>query len=190
MTASPLAAGQATALQAAFRAAMASVGAPVSVVTTLVDGLPCGTTVNAFASLSMQPPMVLMSLDLGSDLLALMRQSGGFGLNVLSSSQTGLALNFARKGGSAKFAGVPWEVAAAVPRIPEATGFVASTVGQLVPGGDHVVVFGHVLMAVSADRPPLTYQARVFGTHAPVLPPDMRAIYRAGPPGAGGGGGD
>jgi flavin reductase (DIM6/NTAB) family NADH-FMN oxidoreductase RutF len=186
MTASPLAAGQATALQAAFRAAMASVCAPVSVVTTLVDGLPCGTTVNAFASLSMQPPMVLVSLDLGSDLLALMRQSGRFELNVLS-SQTGLALNSARKGGSAKFAGVPWEVAAAVPRIPEATGFVASAVGQLVPGGDHVAVFGHVLMAVSADRPPLTYLARVFGTHAPVLPPDMRAIYRAGPPGAGGG---
>ena len=107
MTASPLPASRPTALQAAFRAAMASVGAPVSVVTTLVDGLPCGTTVNAFASLSMQPPMVLMALDLGSDLLALMRQSGGFGLNVLSSSQTGLALNFARKGGSGKFAGRP-----------------------------------------------------------------------------------
>ena len=131
---------------------------------------PYGTTVSAFASLSLQPPMVLVSLDLGSDLLALMRQSGRFGLNVLSSSQTGLALNFARKGGAGKFAGVPWEVAAAVPRIPEATGFVACTVGELVAGGDHVVVFGHVLMATSAARPPLTYQARVFGAHAPVLP--------------------
>jgi len=170
MTATPVAVGQATALQAAFRAAMASVCTPVSVVTTLADGLPYGTTVSAFTSLSMQPPMVLVSLDLTSDLLVLIRQTGRFGLNVLSSSQTGLALNFARKGGPGKFTGVPWEVAAAVPRIPEATGFVACTVGKLVAGGDHVVVFGHVLMATSADSLPLTYQARVFGTHAPVLP--------------------
>jgi flavin reductase (DIM6/NTAB) family NADH-FMN oxidoreductase RutF len=170
MTARPVAAGQATALQAAFREAMASVCTPVSVVTTLTDGLPYGTTVSAFASLSMQPPMVLVSLDLGSDLLSLVRQTGRFGLNVLSSSQTGLALNFARKGGTAKFTDVPWEVAAAVPRIPEAAGFVACTVDQVVAGGDHAVVFGHVVMAVSADSLPLTYRARVFGTHAPLLP--------------------
>jgi flavin reductase (DIM6/NTAB) family NADH-FMN oxidoreductase RutF len=170
MTATPVAAGQATALQGAFREAMGSVCTPVSVVTTLADGLPYGTTVSAFASLSMQPPMVLVSLDLSSDLLALIRQTGRFGLNVLGSSQTPLALNFARKGGTGKFADIPWEVAAAVPRIPEATGFVACAVDQLVAGGDHVVVFGRVLMAVSADSPPLTYRARVFGTHAPVLP--------------------
>ena len=170
MIAIPVAAGETTALQAAFRAAMASICTPVSVVTTLADGLPYGTTVSAFASLSLQPPMVLVSLDLGSDLLVLIRQTGRFGLNVLSCSQTGLALNFARKGGAGKFAGVAWEVAAAVPRIPEATGFVACTVDKLVAGGDHVVVFGHVLMAASAESPPLTYQARVFGTHAPAPP--------------------
>jgi len=167
MSGSPVAAGPPTALQAAFRTAMASVCTPVSVVTTLADGLPYGTTVSAFASLSMAPPMVLVSLDPGSDLLALVRQTGRFGLNVLSSSQTALALIFARKGGAGKFAGVPWEVAAAVPRIPEAAGFVACAVDQLVPGGDHVVVFGQVLIAASASTPPLTYQARVFGTHAP-----------------------
>src|SRR5579871_3916094 len=111
MSGNPGATGQPTALQAAFRTAMASVCTPVSVVTTLADGLPYGTTVSAFASLSMEPPMVLVSLDLGSDLLALVRQTGRFGLNVLASSQTALALNFARKGGAGKFAGVAWEVA-------------------------------------------------------------------------------
>jgi flavin reductase (DIM6/NTAB) family NADH-FMN oxidoreductase RutF len=170
MTGGPVPVSRPTALQAAFRTAMGSVCTPVSVVTTMADGLPYGTTVSAFASLSMEPPMVLVALDLGSDLLALIRQTGHFGLNVLSSSQTALALNFARKGGAGKFAGVPWEVAATVPRIPEAAGFVACTVDKLVAGGDHVVVFGRVLMAESAGSPPLTYQARVFGTHAPVLP--------------------
>ena len=105
MTGSPVPADRPTALQAAFRTAMGSVCTPVSVVTTMADGLPYGTTVSAFASLSMDPPMVLVALDLGSDLLALVRQTGHFGLNILSSSQSALALNFARKGRAGKFAG-------------------------------------------------------------------------------------
>ena len=44
-----------------FRAAMSHVAAPVSIVTSVVDGVPWGTTVSAFASLSMDPPMLLIS---------------------------------------------------------------------------------------------------------------------------------
>lgn len=82
----------------AFRAAMAAVCTPVSVVTTMEDGLPYGTTVSAFTSLSLEPPMLLVSLDRNSDLLAMIRRTGRFGLNVLASSQPELAMNFARKG--------------------------------------------------------------------------------------------
>ncbi|WP_448628400.1 flavin reductase [Geodermatophilus sp. URMC 64] len=46
----------------AFREVMAGVPTPVSVVTTLVDERPHGTTVRAFTSLSMTPPMLLVSL--------------------------------------------------------------------------------------------------------------------------------
>jgi flavin reductase (DIM6/NTAB) family NADH-FMN oxidoreductase RutF len=70
------------------------------------DGLPHGATVSAFALLSMNSPMVLVSLDRGSELLGLVRESGRFGLKVLGSDQSQLALNFARKGGVGKFAGV------------------------------------------------------------------------------------
>jgi flavin reductase (DIM6/NTAB) family NADH-FMN oxidoreductase RutF len=155
-----------SALQDRFRAVMASVCTPVSVVTSLDDGLPHGTTVSAFASLSMDPPMVLVSLDRGSDLLGIIRASGRFGLNVLGSNQSQLALNFARKGGVGKFAGVPWEVEGGVPRIPGAGGFLACAVDRLIDGGDHVVVLGTVLTADTVEGPPLTYHARVFGTHA------------------------
>src|SRR5438105_11403406 len=94
---------QRTPLQDAFREVMASVCTPVSVVTAMADHLPHGTTVSAFASLSLDPPMVLVALDRGSDLLALVRRTGRFGLNVLSGAQSHLALRFARKGGTAKF---------------------------------------------------------------------------------------
>jgi flavin reductase (DIM6/NTAB) family NADH-FMN oxidoreductase RutF len=153
------------ALQDAFREVMASVCTPVSVVTAMSGGLPHGTTVSAFASLSMSPPMVLVSLDLGSDLLAVLRQTGRFGLNVLGSGQSALATTFARKGGAGKFAGVPWDAEAGVPRIPGAGGFLVCSVNRLVPAGDHVIALGDVLAARAAHGRPLTYHARAYGTH-------------------------
>jgi flavin reductase (DIM6/NTAB) family NADH-FMN oxidoreductase RutF len=153
-------------LEARFREVMAGVCTPVSVVTATADGLPYGTTVSAFASLSMEPPMVLVSLGRGSDLLPVLCRSSSFGLNVLSSTQSALAMTFARKGGTDKFTGVRWGVDAGVPRLPGAAGFLACDVAGLVEGGDHVVVLGLVRAAETLSRPPLTYHARAYGTHA------------------------
>jgi flavin reductase (DIM6/NTAB) family NADH-FMN oxidoreductase RutF len=167
MTATPVSSPP-TVLQGAFREVMASVCTPVSVVTAMSGDLPHGTTVSAFASLSMDPPMVLVSLDLGSDLLAVIKVTGYFGLNVLGSGQAGLATKFARKGGTGKFADVPWELDGGVPRIPGASGFLACEVDCLVPGGDHIIVLGKVLVACTADARPLTYHSRAFGTHVAI----------------------
>lgn len=154
-------------LKAAFREAMAGVCTPVAVVTAMAGAAPYGTTVSAFTSLSMDPPMVLVSLDRASDLLAVIGGSRRFGLNILGAQQPELALNFARKGGPAKFGGIDWRLGSRVPRLPGASGFLACEVADLVTGGDHVVVFGRVLSAETgiAQAPPLTYHARAFGTH-------------------------
>jgi flavin reductase (DIM6/NTAB) family NADH-FMN oxidoreductase RutF len=149
---------------ATFRAVMATVCTPVSVVTTMVGDRPHGSTVSAFASLSLNPPMVLVSLDLGSDLLRHIRGSRTFGLNVLHTGQAALAAAFARKGDD-KFDGVDWVLEAGVPRLSGCAGWVACTVEQLVPGGDHLVVFGRVVGAGHEAAPPLTYHQRRFGTH-------------------------
>ena len=108
---------------------MAGVATPVSVVTAVAgDGVPHGTTVSAFASLSMDPPMVLVSLDRGSDLLALVRETGRFGVNVLGSTQSALALSFARKGPD-KFTDVEWVTSTtASPGCPDAPGWLACEV--------------------------------------------------------------
>jgi flavin reductase (DIM6/NTAB) family NADH-FMN oxidoreductase RutF len=153
-------------LQARFREVMAGVPTPVSVVTSTAGGLPHGTTVSAFASLSMTPPMVLVSLDRGSDLLAVVRESGRFGVNVLGAHQSHLALAFARKGGTGKFSGVRWDVDHDLPRLPGAPGWLACEVATLVDGGDHVVALGTVVAAETTEGQPLTYHGRVFGTHA------------------------
>jgi flavin reductase (DIM6/NTAB) family NADH-FMN oxidoreductase RutF len=146
-----------------FREVMAGVPTPVTVVTTLVDDRPHGTTVSAFASLSMAPPMLLVALDRGSDLLARLAIGQPFGVNVLGADQAGLAAAFARKGD--KFAGVEWRADDGAPRLLGSPGWLACTVAQLVDGGDHVVVLGDVVRADAAGGPPLTYHARTFGTH-------------------------
>ena len=155
-------------LAADFRAVMAGVPTPVSVVTTLTDGSPHGTTVSAFASLSMAPPMVLVSLDRGSELLARLGHGSVFGVNVLGSDQAALALAFARKGLD-KFTGVDWVDDGGAPRLTGSPGWLACTVSQLVEGGDHVIVLGEVRRAATTAAAPLTYHARTFGTHAAVV---------------------
>lgn len=157
-----------TTLQQRFLEVMAGVCTPVSVVTSTDADAPYGTTVSAFASLSLEPPMVLVALDQRSDLLAVLRRSGRFGLNVLADDQADLAVAFARKGGSGKFDGVRWHDDGGVPRLLGATGFLRCDVADLLPGGDHMIVLGGVQHAEPAAGAPLTYHRRGFGTHRPL----------------------
>jgi len=151
-------------LKAEFRDVMASVCTPVSIASAMDGERPHGTTVSAFASLSMTPPMVLVSLDRGSDLLGIVSRTGRFSLNVLAAEQSELALAFARKG-DAKFADVRWSVDRRTPRIDGVTGWLCCRVADIVEGGDHLIVLGEVEAASNHPGAPLTYHARVFGTH-------------------------
>ncbi|UQB93132.2 MULTISPECIES: flavin reductase family protein [Mycobacterium] len=149
---------------------MASVCTPVSVVTALDDGRPHGTTVSAFCSLSLKPPMIVVCLDRRSTLLEIIRATGCFGVNVLSSDAARSALAFATKG-EHKFDGVEWSLDRDLPRLSAAAGWVACSGALLVDGGDHVVVMGSVVRAESMAGRPLTYYQREFGTHTPLPRP-------------------
>ncbi|MET7895921.1 flavin reductase family protein [Streptomyces mirabilis] len=72
MTAAPI---SDTSARQAFRDAMATVASPVAMVTAMDGRHPHGTTVSAFASLCPAPPMVLVSLDNRSHLLAIIRRT-------------------------------------------------------------------------------------------------------------------
>jgi len=147
-----------------FRAVMAEVCTPVSVITAMDGQRPHGTTVSAFMSLSLEPPMVLVALASDSDLLRLVRATGRFGVNVLGRHQADLAQNFARKGAD-KFDHAEWSLAGGVPRLTGVPGWLACRLADLVPGGDHLVALGAVVDAGTADGAPLTYHQRRFGTH-------------------------
>lgn len=154
-----------TGIQHDFRQAMASVATPVSVVTATWDDEHYGATVSAFSSLSMDPPMVLVSLDRRSSLLAAIRSAGRFGLNILSVSQASTALQFASSRGAGKFDGVAWQPDAGLPRLEGALSWLACDLVELVEGGDHIIALGSVVSVETDEGFPLTYHRRVFGTH-------------------------
>jgi flavin reductase (DIM6/NTAB) family NADH-FMN oxidoreductase RutF len=149
-----------------FRELMAGVCAPVTIVTAAADGVPYGTTVSAFASLSLRPPMVTVALDRGCRLLPRVTATGRFGVNVLGSTQDDVALEFARRGATDRFAGVEWHLDHGLPRLAAAPGWLACDLSSVVPGGDHLLLLGTVTQARATAAAPLVYGHRTFGTHS------------------------
>jgi flavin reductase (DIM6/NTAB) family NADH-FMN oxidoreductase RutF len=158
-----------------FRDLMAGVCAPVTVVTATDDGRPCGTTVSAFASLSLRPPMVTVALDRGSSLLDVVRRSGELGVNVLGRGQDALALRFAKRGVD-RFADVEWRFERGLPRLGDAAGWMACRVAALVDGGDHQLILAAVESCATTLTAPLVYGHRTFGTHSGYESRPRRAI--------------
>ncbi|MFJ4107773.1 flavin reductase family protein [Oerskovia enterophila] len=143
---------------------MTQVATPVSVVTTVHEGVSHGTTVSAFMSLSMRPPMALVSLDAGSRLLAVLELGSTIGLNVLAATQDPLARHFATKNED-KFAGVEWELSSGAPRLPHTHAWIAGSVSQIIPAGDHSLILVNVEASEPGQGSPLTYWRGGFGTH-------------------------
>ncbi len=152
-------------LSTSFRRAMGQVAAAVSVVTVLDGPEPHGTTVSAFSSLSMEPPMMVLSLDRSSRLLSRLAAGARIGVNVLAAGQDDVALRFA--GSSAtRFRGIPWQPRDDAPALATSHAWIALDVARLVPAGDHVLVLGDVVASDVTDTAPLVYWRRTFGTHA------------------------
>lgn len=145
----------------AFVQTMSRVAGPVAVVTALDDGRAHGTTVSAFCSLSLDPPLIMAALDGGSDLLQLVKRTERFGISVMSERQHAIAMSCAKKGRD-KMAALAWTERRGVPIIDHAVAWLACETHSLVPGGDHTIVVGEVLECGSGDGEALVYCGRQF----------------------------
>ena len=91
-----------------FRNALGTYATGVTIITAVAaDGKPYGLTCNSFASVSLNPPLVLWSLGMFSQGLSIFQNASHFAVNVLGASQQALANKFA-KSSEDKFAGVEW----------------------------------------------------------------------------------
>ncbi len=132
----------------------------VAVVTTRG---PAGLTTNAFASLSLDPMLVLVCLDLGSRTLAAVREHERLAVNILSASQRDLAVRFSGKASHAeKFRDVGWCEEAGVPVLDGTVAWVAGPVRELVPGGDHMIAITAVEALGAPGGGPLLFHGGVY----------------------------
>src|SRR5476651_537221 len=91
-----------------FRNALGTYATGVTIITaSAADGKPYGLTCNSFASVSLNPPLVLWSLGMFSQALNTFQNASHFTVNVLGASQQALAAKFA-KSAEDKFVGVEW----------------------------------------------------------------------------------
>lgn len=149
-----------------FRRAAGHFASGVTVVTTEVDGSAYGITVSSFASLSLNPLLVNVSIRRGSPMLDFIGSSGRLAISVLAGHQRSVASYFARPGrrpepgGFAEVATV--RQATGAPVVAECLAWFDCELDAVLPGGDHDIVVGRVLAAGGDDGTPLVYWAGDF----------------------------
>jgi 3-hydroxy-9,10-secoandrosta-1,3,5(10)-triene-9,17-dione monooxygenase reductase component len=130
--------------EAAFRRVLARFATGVVVVTGATEAGPAGLTCQSFSSLSLDPPLVLLSTARSSTTWPRIAATGRFAVNVLAADQQALSTRFAVSGGD-KFAGQAWRTGAlGNPLLDGAIAHVECDIDATHDGGDHVIVVGRV----------------------------------------------
>jgi flavin reductase (DIM6/NTAB) family NADH-FMN oxidoreductase RutF len=130
----------------------------VTIITTKdVSGKPFGLTANAFSSLSLDPPLVLICVDKKVDCYACFDQSKVFVVNILSEGQDQLSTRFATKG-IEKFEGVAVRQGnLGVPLLEGAVAHIECTLTSAYEGGDHTIYIGEIQSIAASGNLPLLF---------------------------------
>lgn len=141
-----------------FRNTLGRFASGVTIVTAKgADGQPCGITVSAFSSVSLDPPLVLVCIDKRASLHACMCEGVHFAVNILSEDQEVLSRRFASKDED-RFSGTGYcESSLGTPLIDGSLATLECRVLHAYPGGDHTIVVGEVESTSVADGKPLAY---------------------------------
>jgi flavin reductase (DIM6/NTAB) family NADH-FMN oxidoreductase RutF len=139
-----------------FRSVMAQFATGVTVITYDFEGRSVGMTANAFMSISIEPPLVLVSVRGTSRFLATIHVASRFGISFLSEQQQEL---------SAHFGGKPLDGFQAdfifhdgIPLIADSLAYVVAQASQMHEAGDHVLVIGQIEhMYLGEPRRPLVF---------------------------------
>jgi flavin reductase (DIM6/NTAB) family NADH-FMN oxidoreductase RutF len=141
-----------------FRRACALFATGVAVLSTRgADGTPHGLTVNAFCSLSLTPPLVLVAVDRVCSLLETFEKSGHFALNFLSQSQRNLSIRFSEIP-EGRFTGVSWSPGVdGAPLIDSVIGSIQCRTTRIIDAGDHRALIGEAVAAGIGEGDPLVF---------------------------------
>ncbi|KMK76196.1 flavin reductase family protein [Alkalihalobacillus pseudalcaliphilus] len=147
-----------------FKEVMGNYPTGVTVVTTNTeDGVPLGLTVNSFASVSIDPLLILWSIDKRVSSFDVFTTTNKFAVNVLASDQADVCTLFASRVDD-RFANTEWEQSKfGVPVLKNVAGVFECEVFNRVEAGDHMILIGKVVEIDSGKKEPLLYHKRTFG---------------------------
>lgn len=149
---------------ALFRQLLGRFATGVSVLTARdARGAPQGMTASSIASVSLNPPLLLVAVDHANDMHAAMLAATHFVVNILAADQELLARRFAAEDPN-RFDGVGYrESRHGVPLLDGALAHIECVKHAAMPGGDHTVFVGLVTDGATTDRSPLLYYRGEYG---------------------------
>lgn len=141
-----------------LRDALGEFATGVAVVTARgADGAPVGVTINSFASVSLEPPLVLWSLGLSSPSRAVFEACSHYAVNILAADQVELSQRFSQSIED-RFAGLALKVGAGdTPLLDGCSAWFECRNEIRYPGGDHVILVGYVENFRRETKPPLVF---------------------------------
>lgn len=155
--------------EVSFRRVMSRFPTGVTIVATNdPDGAPIGLTVNAFTSVSLEPPLVLVCIGHTSSSHGRLIEGEGFSVNVLSVSQSAIAVRFASEPSGGRFDEVSWRAGpSGHPLISGAASWMECTLEEVLPGGDHSILVGRAEAFGVGHDPPMVFCEGAFGSVGP-----------------------
>jgi flavin reductase (DIM6/NTAB) family NADH-FMN oxidoreductase RutF len=153
-----------------FKRVMGHFPSGVTIVTTLRPArTPCGLTVNAFSSVSLDPPLVLVCVERDAESHDCIITYGKFAVNVLGAEDgEKLSRRFAEPLVDDKFEGVAYERGqSGVPILERSLAWMECTVVNVVAAGDHTIFVGEVTEADAREGHPLVYYRGGYGRFDP-----------------------
>jgi flavin reductase (DIM6/NTAB) family NADH-FMN oxidoreductase RutF len=147
--------------KSSFRHAMGHFATGVTIMTTTAAGRMHGMTVSAFSSQSLDPLLILVSVERSTVMHRLVTQSGAFAINILDEHGESTARFFADNARleSPEFKEGTYHLGVtSSPILDEATGYLEATVDRTLDAGDHTVIVGRVVaLKITNDAAPLIY---------------------------------
>jgi flavin reductase len=154
-----------------FRAALGSFATGITVITTRGEDHAYGMTANAFSSVSLDPPMVLICAKSGAEGSEHIDRNGIFAVNILAVDQEPLSRYFSSKDrprGRDAFRDVPHRVVVTgSPVLEGVVGYLDCRLHSTHNAGDHEIFIGEVLALESTDREPLLFHGGKYALLRP-----------------------
>ena len=138
-----------------FRETLGRFASGVTIVTIAHDGERRGMTASAFVSVSLTPPLILVSVAASATMHSRMLDSERFGVNVLSTAQQALSRHFSGKPDQGM--SVPWMDHEGLPLIGGAVAQLVCRKVKAHVAGDHTLFIGEVQYSRYTDDDPLLY---------------------------------